>query len=198
MLSARLGRAGFVAVASAWILLPLAVAAQEGEALVAVLRGGGHVLLIRHATAPGVGDPPGFRLEDCATQRNLSEAGREEARRLGAALKARGVPVGRVLSSRWCRCVDTATLAFGRVEPWPPLDSFFADRSRERAQTAEVRRLVGARPRDGNLVLVTHQVNISVLAGVSPASGEVVVLAPQEDATFRVAGRLAPANLGIR
>lgn len=171
---------------------PPAGAAAGEEALWSLLKGGGQVVLIRHATAPGVGDPSGFRLGDCATQRNLSEAGRAEARGIGAAFRERGVPIGRVLSSRWCRCLETARLAFGRVEPWPPLDSFFDDRSREPGQSAAVRRLAGERPEGGNLILVTHQVNITALVGGAVRSGEMVVLTPQGDGTFRVAGSIPP------
>lgn len=171
----------------------------EGEALWRLLAGGGQVVLVRHAaTEPGLGDPRGFRLGDCATQRNLSEAGREEARRLGDSFRARGVPIARVLSSRWCRCLETARLAFGRAEEWPPLDSFFDDRSREPGQSAEVRRLAGGSPAGGNLVLVTHQVNITAVTGVSPAPGELVVLTPRGDGAFVVAGRLAPGPAGRR
>ncbi len=151
---------------------------------------------MRHATTePGVGDPPGFRLDDCATQRNLSEAGREDARRISAAFRARGVPIGRVLSSRWCRCLETARLAFGTVEPWPPLDSFFDDRSREPQQTQAVRRRVGEHPASGNLVLVTHQVNIRALTGLDAASGEMIILTPRGGGNFQVAGRLAPGQV---
>jgi phosphohistidine phosphatase SixA len=158
-----------------------------------LLEGGGHVVVLRHAsTEPGTGDPPGFRLGECSTQRNLSDAGREEARRIGAAFRSRGVPVGRVLASRWCRCLETARLAFGRAQGWAPLDSFFDDRSRGPDQTAAVRRLVADRPADGNLVLVTHQVNIMALTGIGPLPGELVVLAPRGDGSFVVAGRIAP------
>ncbi len=186
------------AVASAGAAAPSGAAAPAGagggEALWALLEAGGQVIVMRHAsTEPGTGDPPGFRLDDCSTQRNLSEAGREEARRVGEALRARGVPIGRVLSSRWCRCLETARLAFGRAEAWPPLDSFFGDRSREPEQTAAVRRLVGERPEGGNLVLVTHQVNISALTGIFPAQGEMVVLTPRGGGTFEVAGRMPPS-----
>lgn len=178
------------------LLLRLPAAAAGNEALWALLKGGGQIVVMRHAsTDPGVGDPPGYRLEDCATQRNLSPKGREEARRLGAAFRARGIPVARVLSSQWCRCLETARLAFGAAEPWPPLNSFFDDRSREPEQTRAVRALAGERPATGNLILVTHQVNISALTGVFPAPGEIVVLTPQGSGTFRVAGRLAPAAL---
>jgi len=154
------------------------------------------VLLVQHAsTDPGVGDPPGFQLDDCTTQRNLSPVGREEARRIGAAFRARGIPIGRVLSSQWCRCLETARLAFGSVEPWPPLNSFFDDRSREPEQTQAVRAVAGERPAAGNLVLVTHGVNISALTGVLPAPGETAILTPQGNGMFGVAGRLAPGAL---
>jgi phosphohistidine phosphatase SixA len=152
------------------------------------LASGGHVLLLRHAsTDPGVGDPPGFRLGDCATQRNLSPDGRRQAREFGGRLAARGIAIGPVLSSRWCRCLDTATLAFGRAEAWPELDSFFGDRASEPARSREVL----ARVRDwrgpGTLVLVTHQVNIIAAVGIAPAMGEGVVL----DRAARVVGRIA-------
>ncbi len=181
---------------AAAIALSLAGAAEpDAEGLWTLLARGGQVVVVRHATTdPGVGDPPGFRLDACATQRNLSGEGRAEAARLGAALRARGVPVARVLSSRWCRCLETARLAFGRAEPWPPLDSIFENRSREREQTGAVRRAILAhRPDDGTLVLVTHGANISALTGISPAQGELVVITPGEE-EFTVRGRLAPAD----
>jgi phosphohistidine phosphatase SixA len=178
------------------LVLAVAPVAAAEEALWALLKAGGQVLVMRHArTDPGVGDPPGFRLEDCATQRNLSAAGREEARLIGDALRARGVPIGRVLSSRWCRCVETARLAFGTAEPWPALDSMFHDRSREPQQTGEVRARAGERPTDGNLVLVTHGANILPLTGIHPAQGETIVLTPEGNGAFRVAGRLPPGAL---
>ena len=184
----------FVAMLALSLLAPTAVTADE--ALWALLRGGAQIVLMRHATTtPGVGDPPGFRPADCPTQRNLTEAGRDEARRVGAAFRARGVPVGRVLSSHWCRCLETARLAFGRVEPWEPLDSVFEDRAREPERTRAVRRVAGERPAEGNLVLVTHGVNVLAVTGVSPAPGEFLVLTPEAGGGFRVAGRLAAATL---
>jgi broad specificity phosphatase PhoE len=178
------------------LLLFLPSAAAADEALWELLRGGGQVVLMRHATTtPGVGDPPGFRLDDCPTQRNLTDAGRDEARRIGAAFRARSVPVERILSSRWCRCLETARLAFGRAEPWESLDSIFEDRHREPERTRAVRQVVGARPADGNLILVTHGANILALTGISPASGEFLVLTAEPGGRFRVAGRLAPGAL---
>ena len=97
------------------LLGALAPGARADGALWALLGRGGHAVLLRHAvTDTGVGDPPGFRLGVCATQRNLSEQGRSDARRLGEELRARRVPVAGLLSSPWCRCLDTARLAFGR------------------------------------------------------------------------------------
>lgn len=178
------------------LLLAVPARAVASEALWTLLKAGGQVVVVRHAsTMPGVGDPPGFRLDDCATQRNLSEEGRREAARIGAAFRVRRVPVGRVLSSEWCRCLETARLAFGGAEPWPPLNSFFDDRSREAEQTRAVRGLAGERPPQGNLVLVTHQVNIGALTGVYPAAGEMVVITPLGGGRFRVAGRVPPSAL---
>jgi phosphohistidine phosphatase SixA len=167
--------------------------AAASEELWALLGGGGQVVMIRHAsTVPGTGDPPGFRLDDCASQRNLSAEGAEEARRLGAAFRARGVPVGRVLSSRWCRCLETAMIAFGRAEPTPILNSLYADRTGEAEQVRAIRALAGERPADGNLILVSHQATIAAAIGVYPAPGEVVILTPEGRGQFRVAGRIPP------
>jgi broad specificity phosphatase PhoE len=175
-------------------LAPTSVVADE--ALWTALRGGGQIVLMRHATTtPGVGDPAGFRLGECATQRNLTDAGRDEARRIGAAFRARAVPVGRVLSSHWCRCLETARLAFGRAEPWEPLDSIFEDRAREPERTRDVGGAAGERPAGGNLILVTHGANIAALTGINPAPGEFLVLSAEPGGRFRVAGRLAPAAL---
>jgi phosphohistidine phosphatase SixA len=155
------------------------------------LAAGGAVALVRHARAPGTGDPPGFRLEDCATQRNLSDDGREQARRLGATLRERGVEVSRVLSSRWCRALDTARLATGRAEAFPPLDSFFGDRSEEAAQTEAVRREIQSWRGPGTLLMVTHQVNVTALTGIYPREGEMLVLVPGEGGP-KLLGRLEP------
>ncbi len=183
-----------VALLALGLLTPTAVAADE--ALWALLRGGGQVVLMRHTTTtPGVGDPPGFRLGECASQRNLTEAGRDEARRIGAAFRSRGIPVGRVLSSHWCRCLETARLAFGRAEPWEPLDSVFEDQAREPERTRAVARAGGQRPAGGTLILVTHGANIRALTGVLPAPGEFLVLSAEPGGRFRVAGRLAPTAL---
>jgi phosphohistidine phosphatase SixA len=188
-----------LAVLAVPLAMPVLRPASAAEPVWDALRSGGKIVILRHAsTEPGLGDPPGFRLDDCATQRNLSEAGRTEARRIGAAFVLRAIPVARVLSSRWCRCVETARLAFGRVEPWASLDSFFDDRSREPQQTRAVRALFAEPLTGGNLILVTHQVNITALTGIVPAMGEMVVLSPEPGENFRIAGRLGPADFSYK
>lgn len=177
-----------------WLLfaLTLAVApAHADEALWDALRGGGHVLYIRHSqTTPGVGDPPGFKLEDCSTQRNLSDAGRAQARRMGAALRQRGVPIGAVLSSPWCRCVETAKLAFGRAETWAPLSNLHARQENAPTQARALRPRIAAHKGDANLVLVAHGSVASAVIGEYLAMGEILVLKPQPP-DFRVVGRLS-------
>lgn len=184
-------------VATTLLLASLLAAAPAlaADALWAALRGGGHVALMRHATAPGVGDPDGFKVEDCATQRNLSAAGRDEARRIGERFRAQGIAAARVYASQWCRCLDTARLLdLGEITPFAGLNSFFRDGAREAVQTAEVRALIARElasgaPAQGPLVLVTHQVNITALSGIVPASGEIVVLRADGDA-LTVVGRM--------
>lgn len=162
------------------------------EALWQKLQDGRYTVLIRHALAPGVGDPANFRVEDCSTQRNLNEQGREQSRRLGEAFRSRGIPVGEVRSSQWCRCLETARLAFGRADPWPALNSNYhpgtqaENAGRNRAVSAEI---VANPPRGGNRILVTHNFNIRDLTGVSTASAEMVVVDP-EAAGLRVVGTL--------
>ncbi|WP_119157520.1 histidine phosphatase family protein [Caldimonas tepidiphila] len=161
--------------------------------LAAALREGGTALLLRHArTVPGTGDPPGFRLEACATQRNLSEAGREQSRRIGQWFAAQGLRPAAVRSSRWCRCLDTARLAFGAVEPWAALDSFFDDRSSEPRQSAALREALAAIGPGRFEVWVTHQVNITALSGEIPAMGEALAIASGRDGTtIRARARFA-------
>jgi broad specificity phosphatase PhoE len=167
--------------------------AVADDAVWELLRGGAQVVLMRHTiTTSGVGDPAGFRLDDCATQRNLTDTGREDARRIGAAFRQRSIPVGRVLSSPWCRCLETSRLAFGAAEVWTPLSNLFDNRAREAEQLRALREIAGRRPTGGNLLLVTHGSVVQPLTGIQPAPGEMVVLTPDGGGRFRVAGRLAP------
>lgn len=151
----------------------------------------GVILLMRHALAPGGGDPPGFVAGDCSTQRNLSEEGRAQARRIGEALRQMEVPVTSVWHSQWCRARDTAELAFpgqGRAEPL--FNSFFEAPERERAFISSATDRLRAWRGPGVLLIVTHQVNITALSGVWPASGEIVALRFDAKGQLNVLARL--------
>jgi len=188
----RGARRAFLAAALALAAVP---AAADEAAAWAALRSGGHVALIRHAsTESGLGDPPGYRLDDCATQRNLSARGREESRRLGERFRKEGVAVERVFTSPWCRCRDTAMEAFGKAEEWEALSSFFDDRSRAEGLTERVKNRIGQystrRPR-GTVVMVTHNVNIAALTGIGAGTGDVVVVRPDGCCGLKVVGHIA-------
>jgi phosphohistidine phosphatase SixA len=181
-------------VLSAGAALP--VWAQADEAAWAALKTPGAIVLFRHALAPGVGDPPGFKVGDCSTQRNLSEEGQLQAKRIGQALQGRGIQVQAVWHSAWCRTRDTAKLAFPdlrepAIRAEPAFNSFFADRSQASAQTAAARKLLLAWRGSGALVVVTHQVNISQLAEVFSQPSEGVVL-QREGGKLVIKGRIQP------
>ncbi len=187
------------AVALPWPAHP-ALAATAAEATgdpAAILRGGnGLVVVMRHALAPGTYDPPGLRAHDCSTQRNLSDEGRAQARRIGAWYRDRGLAPSNVRSSSRCRCLDTARLAFGSVQHWAPLDSFIDDRSREPAQTAALRAELAKLADEkapGFQVWVTHQVNVAALAGHYARSGEALLV--QRDKTSVVPRVLATLRI---
>ena len=135
----------------------------------------GAFAIMRHALAPGTGDPAGFTLEDCSTQRNLDDRGRAQALAIGAAFRARGVQFDAVLSSQWCRCQETASLLeLGEVTPAPVFNSFFRDFDQRAVRTAGALELLETR--GGRPIVVTHQVNISALTGRGTRSGEVLVV----------------------
>jgi len=142
------------------------------------LRAGAHIALMRHTDAPGgAGDPPGFRLEDCATQRNLSDKGRADAAKIGARLKAEGIRIEKILSSPWCRCMETALLLqLGPVEAQLAFSNVFVLRDQTESLTSGARAVIDAWKGSGILLVVTHGANIFALTGVSPASGEIVVV----------------------
>jgi broad specificity phosphatase PhoE len=178
------------------ILAAAGPAVAADEALWTLLRAGGQVIMLRHAGTIGtVGDPPGFRLDDCSTQRNLTEAGREQARKIGEAFRAREIPIARVLSSPWCRCLDTARLAFGRVEPWWPLIGSPRAPDQVASRVRQIHEVLGTTPVGGNVVLVTHAVTVQDATGEHPQEGELVVFTPRGDGQFTSVGRLAPGGL---
>lgn len=185
-------RFGFLLALLGAMALSGGAAGNAGDdAAWSALKSGRHVVFIRHAaTEPGIGDPEGFRLGDCSTQRNLSARGRADAKALGQAFRDRGIPVAEVLSSRWCRCLETAALAFGKGEPAAMLDSMFNDRRKPAEEKERVLRAYLARPAPpGNVVLVTHAQNIQALTGISPNTSELIVTV-HENGRFTVVGRI--------
>lgn len=180
------------------ILIAPAVARADESAAWAALSAGGHVALIRHAeTTPGVGDPPGWTLADCATQRNLNESGRRVAASLGAAWRARAIRVDSVLSSAWCRCRETAVLMnLGVPAIEPALANLFGQAQQAPAQSAALRARIAAWRGPGTLVMVSHGSTILAATGVNPGFAETVVVSPGAATTVNptIVGRIRPPD----
>ena len=153
---------------------------------------GGHILMIRHALAPGSGDPPDFKISDCSTQRNLDDSGRAQARKIGLWLRSNGIESARIYSSQWCRCLETAELmAMGPVVEMPALNSFYELAQNREPNLKALRNFFAEQPSDGDLViLVTHFVTISAIADEAVSSGEGVLLKLNEDAPYEIVGRI--------
>ena len=177
------------------ILMSLAVMvlapAAATEAGWALLREGGHVVLMRHAMAPGSGDPANFDIDNCSTQRNLSDRGRQQADRIGVLISARASRTEHVLSSRYCRCLDTARFAFDEleVEVFEALDPPSADPGLAKAQLAAVVERIKSYSGSGNLIMITHKETIQALAGVAAHEGEAIIVTADSD-KVRVLGKI--------
>ena len=193
------GRAGALAFA-------IAIAALSATGAVAAepfpldrLDAGGYAVILRHANAPGTGDPAAFTLGDCTTQRTLDDRGRAQARALGAKLRAAGIERARVYASQWCRCLETAELlGLGPVEELPALNSFFGrNRADKPKRMRALRAFLAEQPSDAArpLVLVTHQVTVSALTGDFVAEGAARVLALDGGEAPRTVGRIAAPAL---
>ena len=179
-------------IASSLTLPTLCVAAERDD-VAALLRAGGVVIALRHALAPGTFDPPGFHPGVCSTQRNLSDEGRAQARRIGAWFDARSLKPARVRSSPWCRCLDTATLAFGRAESWAPLGSPYSAAETTNAASLQALHaaLAAAAAKPGFEIWVTHQFVLQRLVDVTTQSGEALALgAAAAGGAPKVLGRL--------
>jgi phosphohistidine phosphatase SixA len=179
------------------VLALLAVSASEAPAqgdAWALLKQPGLVVLMRHSEASehgGYGDPPGFRLDDCATQRNLSEEGRAHARRTGEAFRQHGVSFDRVLTSPWCRCKETAQLAMGKdAELYTPLSNLVGRPQHRDEQVKAIRTYLAGLDPNTRMLFVTHGIVISAMTGISPASGEMVIVKVGRGGETAVAGRL--------
>lgn len=164
----------------------------DRAALFERMKTGGHILMIRHALAPGYGDPANFQIGDCSTQRNLDDRGREQATATGKMLRSKGIASARVYSSQWCRCYETAELlALGPVAELPALNSFFELTQNREPHLKALRKFIAKQPPDGELViLVTHFVTVSAIAGEGVSSGEGVLIKLNRNAPYEVVGRV--------
>lgn len=174
------------------ILLPSESVANGENPWTLWLQPGVHAIM-RHATAPGFGDPENFTLGQCNTQRNLNDQGRREARTLGDAIRKRGIKLTAVYSSQWCRCLHTAEeLNVGKVQELPSLNSFFQEQGIRDTQIAALKKHVAALKADDKVLYVTHQVNTTGLTGVYPASGQIILFRMTASGEVEVLGKLNP------
>jgi phosphohistidine phosphatase SixA len=181
----------FMCVTSTLIAIN-SMAASDSDSLVARLKSGGHVLMVRHANAPGTGDPPHFTVDDCSTPRNLDDTGRLQAQQIGQWLRERGIVSARIYSSQWCRCLETARLMdLGPVLQLPALNSFFESPRDREPNLKSLRHFLAQQPTNGELiVLVTHYVTISAVTGEGVLSGEGVVLQLAPNGAVDYRGRM--------
>ncbi len=174
---------------AALLLLSWSSSSANETAAWEALRRDGAVALVRHGEAPGIGDPTGWKLDDCATQRNLNDAGRDQARALGERLRAERIAIAQVLASPWCRTAETATLlAVGKVRTEPTFANAYVLSERRAEFTAGAQTLIGRWRGPGVLLVVTHGENIQALVGRAPAPAELVVVAAEGDGSLREIG----------
>ena len=165
------------------------------DKLWSALKSDNHLVLIRHALAPGYSDPDYFDVTNCKTQRNLNDEGRDQSKKIGGLFRSNGIRKAAVYSSQWCRCLDTGRLLdLGEVSELPSLNSFFNHLEREQPQTEQTKRWIQDVPLDTPTVLISHQVNITALTGYSPASGEIVFLRRSTDGSISVIGSKQTLN----
>jgi len=184
--------AGLISLVCLVIGFPVAgFAGEENAYLLQRLEAGHSFIVMRHAIAPGTGDPANFSLRDCSTQRNLSDIGRKQALAIGETLRANGIIKAKVFSSQWCRCLETAELLkLGAVRELPPLNSFFQKYEHRDVQTKNLQKWLNTRDFTIPHVLVTHQVNITALTGYYPASGEMVIVQRSNSGDIEVVGTI--------
>lgn len=166
---------------------------KRHQALWQALKSGEAFAIMRHAIAPGTGDPERFKVGDCSTQRNLSDRGRQQARKAGELLRLNGIQTAQIFSSQWCRCRETANLlAVGPVHDLASLNSFFESYERRAERTRQLRAWLKVRSPRETLLLVTHQVNISTLTGRGTSSGEILIVETKQGGKYNVLGSIVP------
>ncbi|MEM6621844.1 MAG: histidine phosphatase family protein [Pseudomonadota bacterium] len=180
-----------VVMLALFLAVPLSVPAQADPSVLARLAEPHTHAIMRHALAPGSGDPENFDLFDCATQRNLSDDGRRQAARAGDMLRAAGVQIDAVWSSFYCRNLETAELmAMGAAQTLSNLNFFGRDKSSNRRRTQAVIAAMAEMPDDQTLLVVGHSANIEAITGTRPISGEVQVVRITPDGAVTLLGRV--------
>ena len=176
------------------LLIPTtSLSSQNDQQLWLSLKQPNHFAFMRHANAPGTGDPQDFTLGKCETQRNLSSEGRKQAQRIGEQFRNNGITQARIYSSQWCRCTETAMLLnLGEITTLPVINSFFREYDRRDIQTKNLQLWLKDQELQEITILVSHQVNITALTGIFPASGEIVVIRKtiSEPEDFEVVGTI--------
>ena len=160
-----------------FLLFLFPIKSYSNETILAALEDGKKIVFIRHAIAPGNGDPDDFDINDCSSQRNLSEKGRNQSKKIGDFFRINKIKIDTVLSSEWCRCKDTAKLAFGNFKTFSALNSFYETRfaKNKSEQIKELRNFINNWEDDSNLIIVTHFVVISALLNKGVSSGEMII-----------------------
>ena len=160
-----------------FISLTSSVKADSKKNIIENLKAGGKLIFIRHAYAPGGGDPENFNIYDCSTQRNLSESGRIQSKKIGNFFKENKIKIKNVYSSEWCRCKETASLAFKSFKTKTFLNSFFSSKfaHKKKSQIKDFQKFLNIWDKKNNLIFITHYVVISEILDYPPSSGEIVV-----------------------
>ena len=160
-----------------FISLTTLVKADSKKNIIENLKVGGKLIFIRHAYAPGGGDPENFNIYDCSTQRNLSESGRIQSRKIGNFFKENKIKIENVYSSEWCRCKETASLAFENFNTKSFLNSFFSSKfaQNKNSQMRDFQKFLLDWDEKTNLIFVTHYVVISEILDYPSSSGEIVI-----------------------
>ena len=171
-----------------FLTLTIEINADTEKEIINNLQKGGNLIFIRHAYAPGNGDPENFDINNCETQRNLSQSGRLQSKKIGNFFLENDIPIKLVISSEWCRCKDTAKFAFNHFETFDALNSFYSAKfaKNEKRQIEDLKKYIKNWKSNKNLILVTHYVVISSMLNIAVSSGEIVV----SDKNYEIIGSI--------
>lgn len=182
-----------LAIVAAILAIYSASALAAEDPLWDALKKGGLIILMRNTVIDeGLGDPKGYKVDDCTTQLNLNDKSRADAKKIGEEFKKRKIPIKQVLTGAFCRTKETAQLAFGKAEIWEPLNSFYDKPERRSEQTRMLHQRLENSPKDGtNLVMVTHGYNIVSATGLNPDPGDMLIISPASKVGYKIVGELS-------